>query len=168
MSKHKRIFIVGHSGAGKGVFAQALAKALDWKFIDADFGMAPSIGRMLPDVIGDEGEKKFYNCLSDILNNQLQQENIVVTTDDGIVCNDKNLEMLSSEFTVYLKVSPDVQLSRISHNRPLLPVDDYVAFLKKLREERDSLYEKVSSFSLSSDDGDINEHVQKVINELNQ
>lgn len=33
MSKYKRIFIVGHSGAGKGVLGLALAKKLNWQFI---------------------------------------------------------------------------------------------------------------------------------------
>lgn len=31
MSNIKRIFIIGHSGAGKGVLAQAVAKSLGWK-----------------------------------------------------------------------------------------------------------------------------------------
>lgn len=37
MNKHKRIFIVGHSGAGKGMLAQAVAEKLGWQFIDANF-----------------------------------------------------------------------------------------------------------------------------------
>jgi len=97
------------------------------------------------------------------LASQRQQENIVVTTDDSIVCNEKNRELLSSEFTVYLKVSPSVQLERISHNRPLLPVSDYKAFLTMLREERDGFYEEVASFSLCSDDGAIDDHVLSII-----
>lgn len=42
MSKHHQIFIVGPSGAGKGVLAQALAKQLGWQCIDADFALLPS------------------------------------------------------------------------------------------------------------------------------
>lgn len=168
MNKYKRIFIIGHSGAGKGVLAKALAERLGWKFIDANFGLAPSIGRPLTEIIGSQGEKVFLHCLSDILSHQKRQENIVVTTDDSIVCADKNRELLSSEFVVYLKVSTPVQLERISHNRPLLPLDDYKAFLNKLRQERDDLYEKVASFSISSDDGAIDEHVLSIIKAMGQ
>ncbi len=50
MSQHKRIFIIGHSGAGKGVLAQALAEKLGWQFLDADFSLAPSIGRSMTDL----------------------------------------------------------------------------------------------------------------------
>ena len=35
MSSIKRIFIIGHSGAGKDVLAQAVAKKLGWKFFNA-------------------------------------------------------------------------------------------------------------------------------------
>jgi shikimate kinase len=163
MSKYKRIFIVGHSGAGKGVLAQALAKRMSWQFIDADFALAPSIGRPVTEIIGKQGEDTFHQCLSDILSYQKTKENIVVTTDDSIICHQKNQELLSSEFVVYLKVSLDVQLDRIAHNRPLLPTADYKTFLNKLRQERDDLYEQVASFSLSSDDGAIEEHVSSII-----
>jgi shikimate kinase len=163
MSQYKRIFIIGHSGAGKGVFAKALAEKLGWKFIDADFALAPSIGRSLVDIIGSQGEEAFHHCLFDILSYQCSKENIVVTTDDSIVCHEKNRQLLSSEFTVYLKVSTPVQLERISHNRPLLPLADYKAFLDKQHQERDSLYEKSASFSISSDDGALENHVLSII-----
>lgn len=150
MNQAKRIFIIGHSGAGKGVLAKEIAKELGWKFIDADFGLAPSIGRSLDQILGNQGEERFYQSLSDILKHQITQENIVVTTDDSIICSEKNRQLLSSEFTVYLKVSTPIQLERISHNRPLLPNDDFKAFLDKLRKERDDFYEQVASFSINS------------------
>lgn len=168
MSQTKRIFIVGHSGAGKGVLAQELAKKLGWQFIDADFGLEPTIGRDMAEILGNQGEKAFENCLSDILSNLLKKENIVVTTSDSIVCNEKNRKLLASEFTVYLQVSLPVQMERIAHNRPLLPVADYKAFLNKLRHERDALYEQVASFSLSSDDGAIDVHVSNVIKAMSK
>ena len=166
MSQPKRIFIIGHSGAGKGVLAKALAEKLGWKFIDADFSLAPSIGRSLTEIIGDKGKDAFHQRLTDILSYQTSLENIVVTTDDSIVCDDKARKLLSSEFTVYLKVSIDVQLERMAHNRPLLPSADYKAFLNKLRHERDALYDEVARFSLSSDDGAIDEHVSSIINAM--
>lgn len=45
MTKPKRIFIIGHSGASKWVLAEAVAKKLGWKYVNADFSLAPSIGR---------------------------------------------------------------------------------------------------------------------------
>ena len=166
MSKHNRIFIIGHSGAGKGVVAQAVAKELGWKFINADvLGCVTHIGRTVSEVVGTEGERTFNRCLTEILSHQITKENIVVTTDESIICDEKARELLKSEFTVYLKVSTAVQLERISEGdyRPLLPVDNFAALLDKLRDERDSLYEQAASFSISSDDGDIKRHVASII-----
>ena len=166
MNHIKRIFIVGHSGAGKGVLAQAVAKSLGWKFINADvLGCAADIGRTVSEVVGAEGERAFNRCLTEILSHQITQENIVVTTDENIICDEKARELLKSEFTVYLKVSVPVQLDRISEGgyRPLLPVDNFAALIDKLHNERDGLYEQVASFSISSDDGDIEGHAASLI-----
>ena len=168
MIQTKRIYIVGHSGAGKGVLAKALANKLGWKFIDTDFGLAPSIGRPLKDILGTQGEASFHQCLTDILSCQKNMENIVVTTDDSILCSPKNMELLSSEYVVWLQVSPDVQLERIGHNRPLLPRSDYKEFLNTLRLERDDLYNQVANFSISSDNGEIDSHVEQIINAMKE
>ena len=166
MSGIKRIFIIGHSGAGKGVLAQAVAKKLGWKFINADvLGCVVHIGRTVSEILGTEGERAFNHCLTEILSHQITKENVVVTTDESIICDEKARALLKSEFTVYLKVSVPVQLERISEGdyRPLLPIDNFAAVIEKLHDERNSLYEQVASFSLSSDDGDIEGHAASVV-----
>jgi len=163
MGKNNSIFIVGHSGAGKGVLAEVVAKKLGWLYVDDDFSLAPSIGRSVLDILGAEGEASFADCLTKILQHQAAQENIVVTTDDSIICAKKNREILSKVFTVFVRVSTSVQIERIGYNRPLLPVKDYAAFLDQLRNDRDDLYEQVASFSLSSDDGKIDEHASMIV-----
>ena len=166
MNQPKRIFIIGHSGAGKGVFAAALAKKLSWQFLDADFALAPSIGKPLIQILGKQGEENFHQCLLDILSNQISKENIVVTTDDSIICSNKSRQLLASEFTVYLKVSTPVQLERIAHNRPLLSIVDYKAFLDKLHHERDSLFEEVATLTIESIS--VEEDVNKIIKALEE
>lgn len=163
MSNYKRIFIVGHSGAGKGVLAQGVAKALGWRYLDADFALAPSIGRQVSEVLGAEGEKKFQQCLTEILGNQINQDNIVVTTDDSIIDSEKNQQLLAKEFTVNLQVSTDVQIDRIGHNRPLLSTTNFKSFLDDLHHKRDALYEKVASLTLNSDDNDLEKHIKGVV-----
>lgn len=166
MTNIKRIFIVGRSGAGKGVLAQGIAEKLNWTFIDADFSLAPSIGRLITEIIGEPGNKVFHKCLSDILRHQCSKENIAVTTDDCIIENEENRKLLASEFTVYLKVSTPIQLQRISHNRPLLPLDNYGSFLDSLSKQHDALYEQVASLTLNSDDNDLDKHIALVLDAI--
>ena len=91
MNKYKRIFIIGHPGAGKALLAKTLAEKLGWQFIDADLGLESRVGRTISEILGQESEAPFYHCESEILAHQLKQENIVVTTDASIVLNEKNL-----------------------------------------------------------------------------
>jgi shikimate kinase len=169
MSQHKRIFIIGHTGAGKALVAKALAEKLGWQFINADLGLESHIGRTLTEIIGKQGEKTFHNCESEILSYQLSKENIVVATDASIVSSEKNRELLSSEFIVYLKVSTPIQLKRLSRNpAPLLAISDHTEFLDKLHQERDDLYDQVASFSVNSDNGAIQEHVLSIIDAIGE
>ena len=163
MSKHKRIFIIGHSGAGKGVFGEALAKKLGWLCINTDFALATSVGRTVTELLGKQGEEAFQQCLSDVLSHQLSKENIVVVTDDSIVSSEKNRKILKAEFTINLKVSTPIQFKRLSNSRPFLPVADYKAFLDKLHKERDHWYEESACFSLSTDINAENEQQVKAV-----
>lgn len=163
MNNIKRIFIIGHSGAGKGLLAEEVAKKLGWQFLDADFSLTATIGRQAAEVIGKEGVERFQACLADILSHQISKENIVVTTDDSIILSEKCRQLLAKEFTVYLKVSTKVQLERMSHNRPLLPVADYETFLDGFHHEREDLYEQVASLTLNSDDNALEEHTASVV-----
>ena len=164
MSKYKRIFIVGHSGAGKRVLAQEVARQLGWKFVDADvLGCVAHIGRKVSEIFGKDGERLFNQSLTEILSHQMTQENIVVTTDEAIVCDEKARELLKSEFTVYLQVSTPVQVARLSDSCPLLPVDDFGEWLDQLHKGRDKWYEQVASFTQSSDSGDVEAHAKSVI-----
>lgn len=42
-------------------------------------------------------------------------------------------------------------------------MDNFAALIDKLHNKRDGLYEQVASFSLSSDDGDIEEHAASIV-----
>lgn len=41
----KRIFVIGHMGAGKFIFTEALAKKLGWQIVDANPSIERYIGR---------------------------------------------------------------------------------------------------------------------------
>lgn len=168
MNKYKRIFIIGHSGAGKGMLAEGVAKKLGWKYLDADFALASSIGRSLSEILGNSGEEKFQECLTEILTYQLTQENIVVTTDDSIIDSAKNQQLLSKEFTVYSKVSTRIQSERIAYNRPLLPQTNFKSFLDELHQKRDTHYEKVANFSVNSEEGELAEHIESIVKAIKQ
>lgn len=163
MSQYKRIFIIGHPGAGKALLAKTVAEKLGWQFIDADLGLEFHIGRSLDEILGEQGQEAFYDCQSEILTSLLSQKNIVVAMDASIVCCKKNQQLLSSEFVVFLNVSTPVQVARTSRNfLPLLPVINLEEFLDKLHIERDNLYRKIAILTINSDDNMLETHVVQI------
>lgn len=167
MKQFKRIFIIGHSGAGKSLLGKTLADKMGWKFIDADFGLEMHFGLSLNEIIGEEGKKLLHDREHEILIGLKTHENIVVVTDSGIVCNSENRKILSSEMTVYLKVSTPQQLERTLRNpEPLLLRSDLKTFFDKLHDERDHLYDEVATLILDGDKGELNKHVTTIINTL--
>lgn len=164
MNPRKRIFIIGHPGAGKALLAKTLAEKLAWQFIDADLGLEIRMGCTLTEIMDIQGENAFQERGAEILKLLHHRDNIVVTTDASIVCNEKNRQLLESEFVVYLKVSIPVQLERLSRQpTPLLPSKDLKTFLEKLHRERDNLYAQVASVSINSDDSALEKHVARIV-----
>ena len=168
MSQDKRIFIVGHPGAGKALVAKMVAEKLGWQFINSDLGLETSIGLFLAEIVGKpQGVESFFQCQTKILTNQLTKEKIVVGTDASLLASEKNRQLLASEFVVYLKVSTAAQLERTSKNpASLLPISDYTDFLDKLHHERDSVYEKAAKLIINTDDNALEEHVLSIVNAI--
>ena len=164
MVSYNRIFIIGHPGAGKALLAKTLAEKLGWQFVDADLGLEIRIGRTLPDIIGKQGENAFHDCEFEILATQLTKDNLVIITDPAIVDSEKNRQLLSSEFVVYLKASTPVQMERTSREPTPLLSNGLMPFLDKLHQERDSLYEKLANLSINSDDSALEKHVLRIVN----
>lgn len=168
MNKIKRIFIVGHMGAGRALLSDALAKRLGWQFIDANPGLERYIGRSLCEIFGKEGEAAFHKCEAEIISHYLQKEHVVVLLEEAVVATEENRKLLSSEFVVYAKVSIPVQMERLPKGRvPLLPVDDLKAILEQQHLERDSLYEKVAKFTVdTSSTVNVEDDVDKIMKEV--
>lgn len=172
MTTPKRIFIVGPMGAGKFVFAEALAKKLEWQIVDANPSIQRYIGRPTRDILGEEGEAAFNRCQADIISHCIGNENVVVLLEECVVTSEQCRGLLSSEFVVYLKVSIPTQLGRMKNGRvPALPVDDMKNFLEKQHHERDALYEEVAtliveSVGYSDQISEINKIIEEDVNKI--
>ena len=165
MTKPKRIFIVGHTGAGKSSRGEALAKKLGWQYIDANPGLERYIGRNLNEILGKQGEEAFHQCEAEIISHYIGKEHVVLVMEEAVIATEKNRKLLSSEFVVYLKVSTPVQIERWPDGRsPLLPITDRKTFLDKQHLERDNLFAEIATLTIES--VSIEEDVNKVIKAL--
>lgn len=162
MTKPKRIFIVGHMGAGKALLSEALAKKLGWQYIDANPSLERYIGRSLNEILGKQGEEAFHRCEAEIISHYIGKAHVVVVLEEAVIATEENRKLLSSEVVVYLKVSTPVQIERMQGGQiPLLPISDLKAFLDKQHLERDSLFEEVATLTIESIS--VEEDVNKII-----
>lgn len=172
MSKPKRIFVIGHMGAGKFLFTEALAKKLGWQIVDANPSIERYIGRQTREILGEQGEVAFNRSQEDIISHSIEKENIVVLLEECVVSSEQCRNLLSSEYVVYLKVSIPTQLERMKHGRvPSLPVENMKDFLEKQHRERDAFYEEVAtlvveSVGYSDQDSGINKIIEDDINKV--
>jgi shikimate kinase len=167
MLKPKRIFIVGHMGAGKFLLSEALAKKLSWELIDANPSLERYIGRSLNEILGNQGEQAYHRCEAEILSHYIGKEHVVVVMEEAVIATEENRKLLSSEFVIYLKVSTPTQLERMKGGRvPLLPVADMKAFLEKQHNERDHLFEEVATLIIDSIS--VEEDVNKIMKVLEE
>ena len=174
----KRIFIVGHMGAGKFIFAEALSKKLGWQLVDANPSIERYIGRQMKEIVGEQGEAAFNRVQADIISYYIKKEHVVVLLEECVVSSAQCRKLLSSEFVVYLKISIPTQLGRMKHGRvPSLPVNDMQSFLDQQQQERDAFYEEITTLTIESagfsDQDDevkkiIDEDINKVIQELKE
>lgn len=170
MKKPKRIFVVGHMGAGRFIFAEALAKKLGWQIVDANPSIERYIGRQIRDILSKEGEAAFNRSQADIISHYTDKENVVVLLEEYVVTSEQCRKLLSSEFVVYLKVSIPTQLDRMKGGRvPSLPISDMKNFLEKQHHERDAFYEEIATLIVESSrdqDEEINETVDRDVNKV--
>ncbi len=172
MQQTNRIFIVGHMGAGKFIFTEALAKKLGWQIVDANPSIERYIGRQTRDILGEQGEATFNRCQADIISHSIEKENVVVLLEECVVLSEQCRKLLSAEFVVYLKVSIPTQLGRMKNGRvPSLPVEDMKNFLEKQHRERNAFYEEVAtliveSVGYSDQVSEINKIIEEDVNKV--
>lgn len=147
----KRIFVVGHMGAGKFIFTEALAKKLGWEIVDANPSIERYLGRQTREIIGEEGMIAYNRCQADVIINSIKKENIVILLEECSVESELCRKLLANEYVVYLKVSIPTQLGRMAHGRvAALPVEDMKQLLEKQHRDRDAFFEEVATLVVDS------------------
>ena len=161
------IFIVGPMGSGKSTVGKIISDELFLNFFDTDEEIESRTGASIDWIFDLEGENGFRKRESDILQEMVQENSIVLSTGGGIILSDENRELLSSRGTVfYLSTPISVQIERTSKDkdRPLLKNGDPGEILTKLHEERKDLYESVSDHYVQTENKSSQEVASEIIN----
>ena len=160
------IFIVGPMGSGKSTVGKIISDELFLDFFDTDDEIEIRTGAQIDWIFDFEGESGFRKRESEMLDEMVKKNSIVLSTGGGIVLESSNRELLSSRGTVfYLSTPISVQVERTARDkdRPLLKNGDPEKILSKLHDEREEFYKSVSDHIIETEDKSSQEVASEII-----
>ncbi len=161
------LYLVGFMGTGKSAVGRAVAERLGYSFIDSDHAIEAKEGREIREIFDSDGEAAFREMEKSFVEKGHPRESCVVSCGGGLIAQPGLLARIRGFGPVVcLLASPETVYERIKGNkkRPLLNVDDPMARIRELLNEREPIYKRAGTEVLT--DGrtisDIASHVVRI------
>ncbi|OFY83703.1 MAG: shikimate kinase [Bacteroidetes bacterium RIFCSPLOWO2_12_FULL_35_15] len=158
-----KIFLIGYMGSGKSTVGKKLAAKIGYEFIDLDKFIEAEYQQTIPQIFASKGEKEFRAMEHNTLKKVIEKSNVVVACGGGTPCYYNNMELMNNNgTTVYLKMSVDALVSRLSNakdKRPLIEnktPEELHAFVNRQLEKREDTYHQ-AQYIVKGKDLDIDE-----------
>lgn len=162
----KNIVIIGMPGAGKSTMGVILAKTLGRNFIDTDIVAQETSGRLLQEIIDNEGTGAFLETEEKTILS-LHLQNAVVATGGSVVFSGNAMEHLRKDgIVIYLKISFEEMVRRLNNITTRGIVLAAGQSLRDMYNQRVPLYEKYADITIDCSDGDFEKCIGTVLNEL--
>jgi shikimate kinase len=123
MKNFAPIFLVGFMGAGKTTVGRALARQLDFAFIDLDEMTERREGKSVREIFSESGEAEFRRQETATIQGCRDYRNAIIALGGGAYVSETNREILREMGkTVWLDCPIEICLARIGgdESRPLL------------------------------------------------
>jgi len=163
------IFLVGMMGSGKTTIGRSLASYTGKTFIDSDHEIQERTGVKIPVIFEIEGEAGFRKRETEVLQELVKMNNIVLATGGGAILSEDNRELLKLHGTVvYLRAAVNDLQRRTRHdkNRPLLQTKNLHKKLTQLFVERDEFYREAAHLIIDSGSQGIRNLVNRLAQQL--
>lgn len=140
------IYLIGMPGSGKTTIGKALAKEMDFDYIDIDTVIEKKMGMYVEEIFKKYGEAKFRDLETETLKS-ISKENAIVSCGGGIVIDQKNKQLMKG-IKFYLDTDIKVITKRLESqvSRPLLKEKT----LKQLYDERFFCYQDFADAVISN------------------
>ena len=134
--------LIGLPSSGKSTLGVLLAKALGLKFIDCDLVIQEKTGKLLHEIISEEGVDSFL-ALEEEINSQIEAENAVISTGGSAVYSTKAMAHFKSMGKIiYIKIDYDTLKERLGDYSHRGVAQRRGVTLLDMYNERIPLYEK--------------------------
>lgn len=146
-----RIFIIGFMYSGKSTIGKKLAKAMNLKYIDTDNIIETKYNITVAHFFEKYGEELFREFERKILLEEIEKDNVIISTGGGLPCFNENMELIKQNgISIYLKMSPLSIIHRINHSkkkRPLLQnksPEELQTYIETLLKQREIFYNQAT------------------------
>ena len=140
----ERVVLLGYMASGKSTVGQALARRLEWEFLDFDVEIEHREGRTVKEVISADGEEAFRTMEAALTEEAAERPGLVLAPGGGWILRPELLDRLGKRtLSVWLRVSADETARRVrgdSIDRPLRGRADAREVIARMLGEREPLY----------------------------
>ncbi len=140
------IILAGFMGTGKTAVGQALARAIQYAFVDSDREIAAREGRSVQTIFEVEGEPYFRKLEKETIARLAETPNVVLSIGGGAILDPETYQFLNEKgVLVLLTATADEIAKRLGHDneRPLLAGGDRKKKIEKLLKDRKKVYSKI-------------------------
>ncbi|MBR6407719.1 MAG: shikimate kinase [Clostridia bacterium] len=146
----KNIILIGMPASGKSTLGVVLAKMAGMNFLDCDLLIQQKQGRLLQNIIDEEGAQGLLKIEQDVLS-RIDVRNTVISTGGSAVCGGSAVEKLRQNgVCVYLNVPLDEIKRRIDNIETRGIACKKGETLDDVYAERAPLYEKYADITVKT------------------
>lgn len=160
------VILIGMPSCGKSTCGVVLAKTMNKGFVDTDILVQQKEGMALQEIINQNGNEYFRQVEENVLCD-FEGYNYVVATGGSAIYYDSAMKHFKENGkVVYLKVSLETVLERLSNIKTRGVTLEKGQTLEDLYVERIPLYEKYADVTIESEGCTVEELVEQIIDAL--
>jgi shikimate kinase len=144
----ERVVLLGYMCSGKSTVGEALARRLEWRYLDFDVEIEHREGRSVKDITADGGEDVLREMEAALTAEVADETGVVLAPGGGWITRPENLERLGrGTLSVWLRVSVPETVRRLRADdidRPFRDHPEPERMIAAMLEEREPLYRRAS------------------------
>lgn len=162
----KNVIFIGMPAVGKSTVGVVVAKRLGYEFVDTDLLIQKQEGRLLREIIEQEGIDGFLKIENQV-NREVDAEHAVISPGGSVVyCEEAMHHLKENGLVVYLQASFQILSKRLKNAKKRGVTLRDGQTLRDLYDERVKLFEKYADITISEDGLDMGETIEKVLEAL--
>ena len=160
------IILIGMPAVGKSTVGVIVAKRLGYKFIDTDLLIQEETGKLLREIIAEQGREGFLKIEDDV-NSRVNVEKTIISPGGSVVyCENAMKHYKEIGKILYLKVSYETISKRLRNAKKRGVVLRDGQTLEDLYNERVRLFEKYADLTVVEDGFSLEETIDNVLEAL--